>query len=403
MRLPNILDSMITCTYALAAAVLGLVLVRVAGLEPGVGLAAGGLALLLSADIHASAKSKRANDRLEAEIRALRAEHEALKAETRNQISAVETEASVAGEERDRALMSEMRTLEDLIRKLSDSGPAAAASALQARQSNGDTLEAVRGALEDNRVDLYLQPIVSLPQRRLRYYETFTRMRNVDGGVIMPGEFLNVARQAGLLTAIDNLLLFRCVQVVRRLAQKERRVGVFCNVSMDSLADPDFFPQFMDFMRRNHDLADSLVFEIGQEAFETRSLEAARSIARLADFGFRFSIDHVQDLDADFAEMQRAGVAFFKAPGRLMVETLSRGGSIAGVSAEDYAANLARYGIELIAEKIEDEPTVVEILDFDVALGQGHLFGQPRPIKEAAMSDPAGSAVTLPPARAAAG
>ena len=137
---------------------------------------------------------------------------------------------------------------------------------------------------------------------------------------------------------------------------------------------------------------------IGQGAFETRSLEAARGIARLADFGFRFSIDHVQTLDADFREMQRAGVRYFKAPGSLLAQQLGAGGAIGGVAAEDFASNLARYGIELIAEKIEDEPTVVEVLEFDVALGQGHLFGEPRPIKD---QPDTGTASTVVPLRAA--
>ena len=45
----------------------------------------------------------------------------------------------------------------------------------------GEIVGLIRGALEQNRIDLYLQPIVTLPQRKVRYYEAFTRLRTADG------------------------------------------------------------------------------------------------------------------------------------------------------------------------------------------------------------------------------
>ena len=120
-------------------------------------------------------------------------------------------------------------------------------------------LETVREALAENRVDLYLQPVVSLPQRRTVFYESFSRLRDESGRVLMPAEYLAVAEPEGLVTTIDNLLLFRCVQIVRRLAKQDRKVGIFCNISLASLADEIFFPQFLEFLAQNRDavLAES--------------------------------------------------------------------------------------------------------------------------------------------------
>ena len=127
-------------------------------------------------------------------------------------------------------------------------------------------------------MELHLQPIVSLPQRKIYFYESFTRLRDQDGNVIMPAEFLKVAEPAGLMTVVDNLLLFRCVQIVRRLTEKDRQVGMVCNISPLSLRDEVFFPQFLDFMRQNADLAGSVVFEIGQKDFEERGIVEARNM-----------------------------------------------------------------------------------------------------------------------------
>ena len=72
-------------------------------------------------------------------------------------------------------------------------------------------LNIVREGLETNRVDLVLQPIVSLPQRKLRFYEALSRLRSEDGAVIMPAQYIKIAEPAGLMSVVDNLLLFRCV------------------------------------------------------------------------------------------------------------------------------------------------------------------------------------------------
>src|SRR4029077_10020309 len=141
----------------------------------------------------------------------------------------------------------------------------------------------VREALAANRVDLYLQPVVSLPQRRTVFYESFSRLRDDSGRVMMPAEYLPAAEPEGLVAAIDNLLLFRCVQIVRRLAKQDRKVGIFCNISLASLADEVFFPQFMEFLTANKDLGGALIFELGQSAFDARGAVEARNMGKLAD------------------------------------------------------------------------------------------------------------------------
>src|SRR5262249_57211076 len=106
----------------------------------------------------------------------------------------------------------------------------------------------IRRAVEANRVDLYLQPIVTLPQRKVRYYEGLTRLRSDDGDLLLPADFLEYAESGGLMPLIDNVLLFRCVQVVRRLSAKNREIGMFCNIAPDTLIDSATFPQFFEVM-----------------------------------------------------------------------------------------------------------------------------------------------------------
>jgi cyclic-di-GMP phosphodiesterase, flagellum assembly factor TipF len=67
----------------------------------------------------------------------------------------------------------------------------------------------LRHAIDANRLDLYLQPIVTLPQRKVRFYEALVRLRTEDGELLTPTDFLSHAESAGLMPRIDNLMLFR--------------------------------------------------------------------------------------------------------------------------------------------------------------------------------------------------
>ncbi len=299
------------------------------------------------------------------------------------------------------ALTGEVRMLEGLVQQMSESiderlasSPITANTYEGRRQVQSNTLlKTVHDALTENRIDLYLQPVVTLPQRRTVFYESFTRLRDPSNRVMMPAEYLSVAEGEGLLPAIDNLLLFRCAQIVRRLARQDRKVGVFCNISLASLGDETFFPQFLDFLSQNRDLKDALIFELGQATFDARGAAEARNMAKLADLGFRFSIDKVQTLDLDFADLQRSDVRFIKIAADLLIEQLLDLDGAAplptqpDIQAADFAPLTRRYGLELIAEKVESEKQVVDILELDVGMGQGHLFGEPRAIKEAVLAE----------------
>jgi cyclic-di-GMP phosphodiesterase, flagellum assembly factor TipF len=256
-------------------------------------------------------------------------------------------------------------------------------------------MDLVREALMENRVELYLQPIVQLPQRKTAFYEGFTRLKDMNGRIILPQEFIPAAEQAGLMSTIDNVLLFRCVQIVRKLMKQDRRIGIFCNISPSALADEQFFPQFLDFMRENRDLAGSVIFEIPQDSYENRTSIEARAMAKMVDLGFRFSIDRVTNTEIDLPDLERSGVRYVKISATTISEQIvtrgmrPRSAITREIAAADIAAVFQRYGIDMIAERVESEDTVLEILDLDIPFGQGHLFGTPRAIKESLMEETA--------------
>jgi len=241
----------------------------------------------------------------------------------------------------------------------------------------------IRDALDAGRVDLYLQPIVTLPQRKVRYYEALTRLRTEDGRMIEPAEFLGPAEASGLIARLDHMLLFRCVQVLRRLQQKNRDIGLFCNLSAVTLNDPQFFPQMSQFMDANRVLAPTLLIEFKQTAWRTMGPMELESLAALREVGFRFGMDQVGDLRMEPRDLAERGIRFVKAPAALLLGRSKVAG--ADIHVADLGALLSRFAVNLVADHIETETDVVDLLDYDIKFGQGILFSPPRPVRAEAL------------------
>ena len=187
-------------------------------------------------------------------------------------------------------------------------------------RSQAQILAAVKTAVEENRIDIFLQPMVTLPQRKVRYYEAVTRLRDDKDALLAADDFIAVAEAAGLIGRIDHMVMLKCVQVLRRLMVRNKEVGVFCNVAAATLAHPTVFAQCLDFLEANRALAPSFVLEFKQATFRNLGPTETEHLAALAQRGFRFSIDHVTDLRIEPRELADRGVRFIKVPAALLLD-----------------------------------------------------------------------------------
>lgn len=251
-------------------------------------------------------------------------------------------------------------------------------------------LSTLRNAVDENRIDIFLQPMVTLPQRKVRFYEAVTRVRDERDQLIAAEEFISIAEASGLIGRIDNMVLLRCVQVLRRLMVRNKDVGVFCNVAASTLGNSTTFAQCLDFLEANRALAPSLVLEFKQSTFRGLGPAETENLAALAQRGFRFSIDHVTDLRIEPRELADRGVRFIKVPASLLLDP--KQASTSDIHPSDLSDLLGRFGIDLIAERIEGERAVVDLLDYDVRFGQGFLFAPPRPLRPEGASATGGAA-----------
>jgi cyclic-di-GMP phosphodiesterase TipF (flagellum assembly factor) len=404
--MPVISHALIALGYVVVAGVFAILLPgRVEAIDARLAVELGGLIILISGLVHLAAARLNRGDAEAAEIEQLKAGNAELRAElgrARNEAKRIH-EAIKAGTEVRQgqaqtidAVASEVKVLQDLVEQLSQGkalrgkpayfakdeakAGASAGPRMVTGLSDEAVLEMVRDALKNSRVDLFVQPIVSLPQRKRRHYECFSRVRGEGDLILTPDQYLPVAEREGLIAAIDNMLLFRGVQLVRRLQKHNADAGIFVNISEHTLADMRFMREFVSFMGSNKDLAPYLVFEFTQGSIERHGGDTIAQFGRLGELGFRLSMDQVTSLDFDVGELARLHIRFLKIEaGKLMEQTRAANQRL---DIHAFKRALDSYAIDLIVEKIENEKMLLELLDMPIDFGQGYLFGEPRPSKE---------------------
>ena len=235
-------------------------------------------------------------------------------------------------------------------------------------------LDVVRDGLMQGRVDLFLQPIVMLPQRAPAYFECYSRIRAADGSVVTPGQYIALAKANGLLGSIDNMLLIRCIQLVRRARNNNNGLGFFCNISIQTLADRKFFRKFIAFMEANKDLAPRLTFEFSEEDIAANWDGVFEQLTLLSGLGFGFSMDHVTQLGFAPSQMASRNFKFVKVD----IETILSRSEDGGHNLSVLCQELERKGMKLIVEKIENQDQLDRLLKLGKYLAQGFLLGEPR-------------------------
>lgn len=234
----------------------------------------------------------------------------------------------------------------------------------------------VRHAVQQDSIDLFLQPIVNLPQRKPRFFEMLSRIR-ITGEIYLPAErYIAVAMKHDMVPVIDNLLLLRALQFIRDKGEDDAMGRAwFCNITSLTLNDPKFMGDLVEFIAAYRELAPRLVFEFGQQDLATMRGETLPVLDGLSRLGCRFSMDRVRELSFDYAYLEARHVRFVKVEAALLVSVMREIGGLDRI--RRLKADLDNHGIDLIVEKIESERQLVQLLDIEIDYGQGYLFGKP--------------------------
>jgi cyclic-di-GMP phosphodiesterase TipF (flagellum assembly factor) len=240
-------------------------------------------------------------------------------------------------------------------------------------------LAEIASAVTAARLDVYLEPILGLPDLRARHYEVSVRLRSETGASIAPEEFNLVARGTGLLPLIDAMRVSRSGKVALHLRDRGAAGSLFSQISGESLASNRLLREFTDTYHQSETIAERLVLSFAQSDVRGFAAPQWATLKELLDLGFRFALEDISDLDMDFEALTAAGFAFAKFDARVFLEGLPAQGGL--IPAADLCRYLAHLGLTLIVGRIDDEAQLGKVLGFGALFGQGTLFGAPRPVK----------------------
>ena len=234
-------------------------------------------------------------------------------------------------------------------------------------------------AIERNRIDIFIQPIVSIPQRHIMAFEFYGRLRAKPGLYIPATKYKNIARQEGLLSHIDNNVLVKSLETMRLEIEKNIKTGdlknYFLNITGATLSDTTFMHTLLQFLGRHKNLASLLVFEITENEFLDLPDRNREILKGLAQIGCKFSLSNLKKGVYDCTELSKFGIAYLRLPSDMFAEKEMKDHVV-----NDISKNIKMFreaGIEIIADYVENNETLSEVMEYPVTLAQGFLFGKP--------------------------
>ena len=238
----------------------------------------------------------------------------------------------------------------------------------------------LRDALDDDRISLFAQPVVRLRDQKAVHHEVLVRLRDDQGGFILPSTFIEIAESLSLVQEIDLQVVERLIDFMRQNNQLGKKLRYFVNLSRVSIADERWVKRLMSLLARGGVDPTQLVFEISETAAMSEIDVTLSFIKRLKDVGCRFALDDFGAGFSSFYYLKRFEVDYLKIDGSFIRDLATDEGSRLFVRAlNDVARGLSK---QVIAEWVETPEALKLLQDMGAQYGQGYMFRKPMPIED---------------------
>jgi EAL domain-containing protein (putative c-di-GMP-specific phosphodiesterase class I) len=235
----------------------------------------------------------------------------------------------------------------------------------------------LRKALELGEFRTHYQPIVSLRTGRVAGFEALTRWQRPDG-LVMPGEFISVADETGLILPMNRILLFEACEQLRTWHSQfcmNPPLTMSVNITSKQFAQPDLASQIGEILKQTGIDPATIDLEITENIAMSDADRSSRVLSELKDLGVHLSID---DFGTGYSSLSRLR--------RFPVDALKIDRTfIGGMNQDDDTREIVRVilllahtiGLKVVAEGVETEEQVRQLKQLDCELAQGYLFSKP--------------------------
>jgi diguanylate cyclase (GGDEF)-like protein len=237
------------------------------------------------------------------------------------------------------------------------------------RRESVRATDAIVAALNERRIFLAFETVVTAITRAPAFYECLMRVRRADGSLLGANDVVPVAERLGLLRLLDHRVLELVVEEM--VATPSLQASV--NVSPRSTTDPDWWAGLDSLLRANAGVAERLIVEITESAVIQDIDETRGFVSRVKDLGCRIAIDDFGAGYTSFRNLRKLGVDILKIDGAF-VQNLNR-------SEDDRAfvrtlTDLAkRLKLATVAEWVQDEQAAKTLESWGCDYLQGAFVG----------------------------
>ncbi|HMD59228.1 MAG TPA: EAL domain-containing protein, partial [Steroidobacteraceae bacterium] len=240
----------------------------------------------------------------------------------------------------------------------------------------------VTRAVDENRLELFYQPIVSTrpdAPMAVPFYELLVRLHGDDGTLVLPGEFIPAAERYNVVSAIDRWVVHTAANL---LSEHSVDGGVppfllAVNVSGTSLSDRSFLEDVLAMISEGN-IAQGLCFEITETAVITSLAQALEFMRELKARGCRFALDDFGSGLSSFHYLKTLPVDYLKIDGQFIANIINDNVDRSMIEAICKVAKA--LGIATVAERVESADVYDKLSQLGVDYAQGYYIAHPGPL-----------------------
>jgi len=236
----------------------------------------------------------------------------------------------------------------------------------------------LRAALENREFQLYYQPIMSMKSNQVISLEALIRWNHPKRGLLLPGEFLSIAEESGLILPIGKWVLNEACAQLKRWHEKYpclRNVSVNVNISNRQFSKPNFTQEVVEALQTNGLNAESLKLEITESVLISNYAAANEVFTQLRDSGVQLQIDDFGSGYSALGYLQHFPISAIKID-KSFIDEMGKGRR--GTELIRAIVSMTReLGMETIAEGIETDEQLNELKGLLCNFGQGFLLSKP--------------------------
>ena len=238
-------------------------------------------------------------------------------------------------------------------------------------------------AVEEERLELYFQPIVPIRHGVdvTRQFELLLRMRDENGELVQPNEFIPAAERYSQMPTIDRWVVRQACRTLAHRRSTDDSIAPYCltiNVSTTSINDERFLDYVVAEMAGADVSPGALCFELTETTAMTSLAAATRFIKELRTRGVRFSLDDFGSGLSSFMFLKNLPVDFLKLDGQFMHNVTHD--HIDRSMVEAIAQIGESMNIRTVAERVDSADVLARLADIGIQYAQGHYISAPQPV-----------------------